>query len=58
MGEYITEDQFLNLLVERLHGTPGIELDAQTDHVAGNLADIAVLILAVHSEHGPVLFGD
>ncbi|GGN39027.1 hypothetical protein FHR83_006812 [Actinoplanes campanulatus] len=58
MSEFITEEQFLNLVADRLATQPNIEFDGQTDQITGNLADIAVIVLDVHSEHGPVLFGD
>ncbi len=58
MSELITEDQFLDLIAERLADAPEVEFDGQTDKVTGNLSAIALIVLDVNSQHGPVLFGD
>jgi hypothetical protein len=58
MSGFITEDQFLDLISERLADQPDIDFDGQTDQVSGDLSTIALIVLDVHSQHGPVMFGD
>ena len=58
MPEFIDEETFLNLVSDRLADTPGVDFDGQTDHVSGDLGAIAIAVLDVYSQHGPVMFGD
>jgi hypothetical protein len=57
MPEYINDDQFLDLVKQRLVDNGQVEVD-DTDKVTGNLEDIVFAVLDVYGQHGPVVFGD